>query len=76
MVDQKKWRPPVVDLDWSALHQTLYGGDEQTDWMIMRNVLVDVVKRFGIKEVRQRASLLWKVGDKKGEDTTFFRPRL
>ena len=34
-IDQNTWFPPLVDSDWSAMCQTLYGGVEQEDWVSM-----------------------------------------
>ena len=56
MMDQSKWSLPLVDLDWSALFETLYGV-EQGDSVTMYNVHRDAAKKVSINNVGgERAS--------------------
>ena len=44
---------------------------EQQGWVAMYGGLRDAAKQVGINHVGERTSLLWKLGEKKGEGQTY-----
>ena len=72
-IDRDTWGTRLVESDWSALCQTFYDGVEQEDWEPMYNTLKKVRH---ITKVVERASLLWKLSDKKRAGGTWLRRKL
>ena len=72
-IDRNKWSLLLVDSDWSALCQTLYGGGEQEDWSPCTTLCGRRRRMWASRRFGERTRLLWKLREKKGAGSTKIR---